>query len=281
MPSVAQWCGAMEVECGQGVVWCGVVWCSLVYGGVVLCVAIGYGVHMVWRQGIQTYTMEIDEQFYYALSNIIWLFRHPKQGSRTIYFIFSAHTRRLEALWVDTLSRPGGISETNLFINIASPRPPGNVTLPLHDYDWATAVLCVCIATPANTKHLYNICTTSTQRLWRWFNIVQMLYKCFVFAGTPSTLSKPWAKRQLCESSIVGSLRDREVGCSASDRQGFNFESCVWRTESSHSSHHPRRFSWPSLAYTCAQRWPKIHTFHLRPRAMPMIMYYWRKERGP
>ena len=30
--------------------------------------------------------------------------------------------------------------------------------------------------------------------------------------------------------SIVGSLRDREVACSASDRQGSNFESCVWRT---------------------------------------------------
>ena len=36
---------------------------------------------------------------------------------------------------------------------------------------------------PANTKHLYNICTTSAQRLRRWPNIVQMLYKCFVFAG--------------------------------------------------------------------------------------------------
>ena len=32
--------------------------------------------------------------------------------------------------------------------------------------------------------------------------------------------------------SIVGSLRDREVACSASDRQGSNFESCVWRTVS-------------------------------------------------
>ena len=38
--------------------------------------------------------------------------------------------------------------------------------------------------------------------------------------------------------SIVASLRDREVACSAPDRQGSNFESCVWRTVSSHSSHH-------------------------------------------
>ena len=44
----------------------------------------------------------------------------------------------------------------------------------------------------------------------------------------------------LVKLSIVGSLRDREVACSASDRQGSNFESCVWRTVSSHSSHHPQ-----------------------------------------
>ena len=40
--------------------------------------------------------------------------------------------------------------------------------------------------------------------------------------------------------SIVGSLRDREVACSASDHQGSNFESCVWRAVSSQSSHQPR-----------------------------------------
>ena len=35
---------------------------------------------------------------------------------------------------------------------------------------------------PANMKHLYNICTTSSERLRGWSNIVQMLYKSFVFA---------------------------------------------------------------------------------------------------
>ena len=40
--------------------------------------------------------------------------------------------------------------------------------------------------------------------------------------------------------SIVGSLRAREIAFSASDRQGSNFESCVWRTVSSQSSHHPQ-----------------------------------------
>ena len=40
--------------------------------------------------------------------------------------------------------------------------------------------------------------------------------------------------------SIMGSLRDQEVACSASNLQGLNFESCVWKTVSSQSSHHPQ-----------------------------------------
>ena len=40
--------------------------------------------------------------------------------------------------------------------------------------------------------------------------------------------------------SIVGSLCDREVACSASDLQGMNFESCVLRAVSSQASHYPQ-----------------------------------------
>ena len=36
---------------------------------------------------------------------------------------------------------------------------------------------------PANTKHLHNICTTPAQRLRRWSNIVQRLYKYVVSTG--------------------------------------------------------------------------------------------------
>ena len=56
--------------------------------------------------------------------------------------------------------------------------------------------------------------------------------------------------------SIVGSLRDREVACSASDRQGSNFESCVWRTVSSQSSHHSQEFLLAqfSLYVTCVAK---------------------------
>ena len=40
--------------------------------------------------------------------------------------------------------------------------------------------------------------------------------------------------------SIVGSLCDREIACSASDPQASNFESCVRRTVSPQSSYHPQ-----------------------------------------
>ena len=36
---------------------------------------------------------------------------------------------------------------------------------------------------PVNTKHLYSICTMLDQRRKRWADVVQMLYKCFVFTG--------------------------------------------------------------------------------------------------
>ena len=36
---------------------------------------------------------------------------------------------------------------------------------------------------PVNTKHLCNICTMLDQRRRRWAEVVQMLHKCFVFAG--------------------------------------------------------------------------------------------------
>ena len=46
--------------------------------------------------------------------------------------------------------------------------------------------------------------------------------------------TKMFLHHLLVKLSIVGGLRDREAACSASDRQGLNFESCVWRAVSSH-----------------------------------------------
>ena len=62
--------------------------------------------------------------------------------------------------------------------------------------------------------------------------------------------------------SIVGSLRDREVVCSASDRRGANFEYCVWRTVSSHSSHHPQEVLLAQFCLYVDKGGLKIDSFH-------------------
>ena len=67
--------------------------------------------------------------------------------------------------------------------------------------------------------------------------------------------------------SIVGSLRDREVACSASDRQGSNFKSCVWRTVSSQSSHHPQEV-------LLAQFSLYVHKDGLKPDSFHFISLY-------
>ena len=59
---------------------------------------------------------------------------------------------------------------------------------------------------------------------------------------------------------IVGSLRDREVACLASDRNGWNVESYVWRAVSSHSSHHPQEV-------LLAQFSLNVHKSGLRPHS--------------
>ena len=61
--------------------------------------------------------------------------------------------------------------------------------------------------------------------------------------------------------SIVWSLRDREVACSASDRQGSNFESCVWRTV---SSHHPQEVLLAQFSLYVHKGGLKPDSFHLR-----------------
>ena len=65
--------------------------------------------------------------------------------------------------------------------------------------------------------------------------------------------------------SIVGSLRDREVACSASDRQGSNFESCVWRTVSSQSSHHPQEVLLGQFSLYVHKGGLKPDSFHFHP----------------
>ena len=78
--------------------------------------------------------------------------------------------------------------------------------------------------------------------------------------------------------SIVGSLRDREVACSASDRQGSNFESCVWRTVSSQSSHHPQEVLLAQFSLYVHKGGLKPDSFHfifiLRPLEICLLLMY-------
>ena len=69
--------------------------------------------------------------------------------------------------------------------------------------------------------------------------------------------------------SIVGSLRDREVACSGSDRQGPNFESSVWRTVSSQSSHHPQEVLQAQFSLY-------VHKGGLKPDSFYFISFYFR-----
>ena len=74
--------------------------------------------------------------------------------------------------------------------------------------------------------------------------------------------------------SIVGSLRDREVACSASDRQGSNFESCVWRTVSSQSSHHPQEVLLAQFSLYVYKGGLKPDSFHLHEKTSGNQQFY-------
>ena len=61
---------------------------------------------------------------------------------------------------------------------------PPSATLAQHQTSTGSTLrVCWAAFNPANTKHLYNICT---MRRRRWAGVVQMLYKFFVFGGNSS-----------------------------------------------------------------------------------------------
>ena len=80
------------------------------------------------------------------------------------------------------------------------------------------------------------------------------------FGGLKET--KMFLPHPLVKLSIVESLRDREVACSVSDRQGSNFESCVGRALSSHSSHHPQEVLLAQFSLCVHKRGLKPDSFH-------------------
>ena len=97
--------------------------------------------------------------------------------------------------------------------------------------------------------------------------------------GVRYPVSAVWKKQKMflphprVKASIVGSLRNREVACSASDRQGSNFESCVWRTVSSHSSHHPQEVLLAQFSLYVHKIGLKPDSFHFQPLGCKMGIY--------
>ena len=81
--------------------------------------------------------------------------------------------------------------------------------------------------------------------------------------GLKETKTKLFLPHPRVKVSIVGSLRDREVACSASDRQGSSFEFCVWRTVSSQSSHHPQEVLLAQFSLYVHKGGLKPDSFHL------------------
>ena len=75
------------------------------------------------------------------------------------------------------------------------------------------------------------------------------------------------------KGSIVGSLRDRELACSASDRQGSNFESCAWRTVSSQSSHHPQEVLLAQFSLYVHKGGLKPDSFHFIYKGSPTYVF--------
>ena len=94
--------------------------------------------------------------------------------------------------------------------------------------------------------------------------------------------TKMLLSHSLLKLSIMGSLRDREVACSASDLQGLNFESCVWRAVSSHSSHHPQEVLQAQFSLNvhksglkpCCETWLRAMSHNITDQVNQSIVVY-------
>ena len=80
--------------------------------------------------------------------------------------------------------------------------------------------------------------------------------------------------RDRIRKKLVLCLRDREVACSASDRQGSNFESCVWRTVSSQSSHHPQEVLLAQFSLYVHKGGLKPDSFHLHKEKRDILCFF-------
>ena len=124
------------------------------------------------------------------------------------------------------------LSRKNSYTEFPAPPPPTDINLDLHNRCARLQMLLWKAVAPyvsqirSNSRH---------RQLW--------LADCRTFASDELYFLSFLVSSVL---DIVGSLRDRLVSCSASDRQGSNLESCVWKAASFYSSNHsPGAFCGP------------------------------------
>ena len=75
----------------------------------------------------------------------------------------------------------------------------------------STPCVCWTAFNPVNTKHLYSICTMLDQRRRRWADVIQLLYKCSVFAG-----NSIWSGIAYCWRRLEADTDPMSVECWAS-----------------------------------------------------------------
>ena len=91
-----------------------------------------------------------------------------------------------------------------------------------------------------STSRVHLLCSlTGTFSIWD-----TGLGKSEIAVSNPALAFKFQRNKMFLPCSLVNiqycGERDREIANSPPDRQGWNFESCLWRAVSSHSSHHPQ-----------------------------------------
>ena len=101
--------------------------------------------------------------------------------------------------------------------------------------------------------------------LIKYIQIMVLLWQVLYvgMGGGPRVVVSTAAFHARVRGSVPGLGCLKEVACSASDRQGSNFESCVWRTVSSQSSHHPQEVLLAQFSLYVHKGGLKPDSFHL------------------
>ena len=115
-----------------------------------------------------------------------------------------------------------------------------------------------------------------SQAVWCNTELFLVPCPCHLLGGGPRVVVSTAAFHARVRGSVpgLGGLKETKlflphprvkVSIAASDRQGSNFESCVWRTVSSQSSHHPQEVLLAQFSLYVHKGGLKPDSFHLSP----------------